>query len=117
MTFLALRFARYINGVAMRHGEISHDMYPNYSIHAITNGVHALTWTSDSFRELYDRHIPEWRYDNQYLRYLMHVDVEEIQQAHKHAKEALLGKVKAATGVKTGPGHPDAWLCAASCHL
>jgi starch phosphorylase len=99
MTFLALRFARYINGVAMRHGEISHDMYPNYPIHAITNGVHALTWTSRPFCELYDRHIPEWRYDNQYLRYLLHLDVEEIQQAHKHAKAALFDKLKTTTGV------------------
>ena len=100
MTLLALRFARYINGVAMRHGEISHDMYPNYPIHAITNGVHALTWTSSPFRELYDRHIPEWRYDNQYFRYLLHTSVEEIQQAHKRTKGALLNELRATTGIQ-----------------
>lgn len=100
MTFLALRFSRYINGVAMRHGEISHDMYPNYPIHAITNGVHALTWTSPPFRELYDRHVPEWRYDNQYLRYLMHVEVEEIQRAHNRAKAMLFEELKKSTGVQ-----------------
>jgi starch phosphorylase len=50
MTFLGLRCSRYINGVAMHHGEISHGMYPNYPIHAITNGVHAITWTSQSFK-------------------------------------------------------------------
>jgi starch phosphorylase len=100
MTFLALRFSRYINGVAMRHGEISHDMYPNYPIHAITNGAHALTWTSTPFRELYDHHIPEWRYDNQYFRYLLHTSVEEIQKAHKRAKKTLLDELKAATGVQ-----------------
>jgi starch phosphorylase len=43
MTYLALRCSRYINGVAMHHGEISHGMFPNYPIHAITNGVHAAT--------------------------------------------------------------------------
>ncbi len=100
MTFLALRFSRYINGVAMRHGEISHDMFPNYPVHAITNGVHALTWTSPPFRELYDRHIPEWRYDNQYFRYVLGIPVEEIQQAHKRAKKTLFDEVKAATGVQ-----------------
>lgn len=100
MTFLALRFSRYVNGVAMRHGEISHDMFPNYSVHAITNGVHALTWTSPPFRELYDRHISEWRYDNQYFRYLLGVDVDEIQQAHRHAKKTLLDELRAATGVQ-----------------
>jgi starch phosphorylase len=100
MTFLALRFARYINGVAMRHGEISHDMYPNYPIHAITNGVHALTWTSSPFRELYDRHIPEWRHDNQYFRYLLHTSVEEIQQAHSRAKAMLFEELKKNIGVQ-----------------
>jgi starch phosphorylase len=100
MTLLALRFSRYINGVAMRHGEISQDMFPNYPIHAITNGVHALTWTSPPFRELYDHHIPEWRYDNQYFRYVLGIPVEEIQQAHKRAKKTLFDEVKATTGVQ-----------------
>lgn len=100
MTFLALRFSRYINGVAMRHGEISHDMYPNYPIHAITNGVHALTWTSPSFGELYDRHIPEWRFDSRYFRYVLHVAVAEIQQAHSRAKTILFEELKKNTGVQ-----------------
>jgi starch phosphorylase len=69
MTYLALRCSRYINGVAMRHGEVSQTMFPNYPIHSITNGVHAATWTSAPFRELYDHHIPEWRHDNLYFRY------------------------------------------------
>lgn len=69
MTFLALRFSHYINGVAMHHGALSHDMFPDYPIRAITNGVHAETWTSPEFHMLYDRHIPEWHGDNLYLRY------------------------------------------------
>ena len=32
MTYLALLFSRYINGVSMRHEEISQDMYPSYPI-------------------------------------------------------------------------------------
>ncbi|HXJ17658.1 MAG TPA: alpha-glucan family phosphorylase [Candidatus Polarisedimenticolia bacterium] len=100
MTFVALRFSRYINGVAMRHGEISHGMYPNYPVHAITNGVNAVTWTSSPLCELYDRHIPEWRYDNQYFRYLLHVPVEEIQQAHNRAKAILFEELKKSTGVQ-----------------
>ena len=100
MTRMALRFARHINGVAMRHGKVSHDMFPNYPVHAITNGVHALTWTSPPFRELYDRHIPEWRYDNQYFRYLLGVPVEEIEQTHKRAKKTLFDELRATTGVQ-----------------
>ena len=99
MTYLGLRCSRYINGVAMHHGEISHDMFPNYPIHAITNGVHAATWTSAAFRELYDRHIPEWRRDNLYLRYAIGLPLEEIQQAHVRAKHELLQSIAEATGI------------------
>jgi starch phosphorylase len=99
MTFLALRFSRYINGVAMRHGEISQDMYPRYPIRAITNGVHAVTWTSPQFRELFDRHIPEWRRDNLYLRYARKIPIHEIREAHATARRALFDEIKKSTGV------------------
>ena len=29
----------------MRHGEVSRGMFPNHNIDAITNGVHATTWS------------------------------------------------------------------------
>ena len=51
-------FSGYVNGVAMRHGEVSRDMFPTYVISAITNGVHAVTWTAPAIKELFDRHIP-----------------------------------------------------------
>jgi starch phosphorylase len=100
MTFLALRCSRYINGVAMRHGELSQGMFPNYPIHSITNGVHAGTWACEAFRELFDRHIPEWRHDNLYLRYAIGINLREIQDAHRKAKIELLGKIRAITGLQ-----------------
>jgi starch phosphorylase len=100
MTYLALRCSRYINGVAMHHGEISHGMFPNYPIHAITNGVHAATWASAPFQQLYDRHIPEWRQDNLYLRYAIGIDLAEIQQAHADAKRDMIREIVQTTGVK-----------------
>jgi len=99
MTFLALRCSRYINGVAMRHGELSQNMFPNYPIHSITNGVHAATWTCRAFQELFDRHIPEWRHDNLYLRYAIGIDLREIEDAHQKAKRELLREIQGATGV------------------
>ncbi len=99
MTYLALRFSHYINGVAMRHGEVSHDMFPNYPVHAITNGVHAVTWTAPSFHKLYDRHIPEWRRDNAYLRYAVGIPLEEIRETHAVAKAALFEEVRKRCGV------------------
>lgn len=97
MTYLALKFSRYINGVAMHHGEISQEMFPLYPIRAITNGVHAVTWTAPAFRELYDRHIPEWRRDNLYLRYVRGISLDEIREAHAAAKRALLQEINRKT--------------------
>lgn len=103
LTYVGLRFSRYVNGVAMRHGEVAQGMFPNYPIDSITNGVHAATWTVPSFQRLYDRHIPEWRHDNLYLRYAVGLPLEEITRAHGQAEEALLGEVERRTGVALDP--------------
>jgi starch phosphorylase len=100
MTYLALRLARYINGVAMRHGEISLGMFPGYPINAISNGVHAVTWTSPPFAELFDRRIPEWRKDNFYLRYAIGIALHEIAEANAQAKRNLLAEVEKQSGVR-----------------
>lgn len=103
MTYLALHFSRYVNGVAMRHAEVSRGMFPDYKINAITNGVHAGTWTSAPFRELYDRMIPGWRADNSYLRYAISIPFEEIRRTHAAAKANLLAEVRRQTGVQLDP--------------
>ena len=103
MTYIALRFARYVNGVAMRHGEVSREMFPDYKIDAITNGVHAATWTAPAFRALFDRHIPRWREDNLKLRYAMDIPESEIADAHLEGKKALMAAVKQRTGLELRP--------------
>jgi glycogen phosphorylase len=103
MTYLALRFSHYVNGVAMRHGEVSQEMFPQYHINAITNGVHGTTWAAPAFARLFDRHLPEWRRDNLYLRYAVGIPLVEIRQAHAEAKAELLRDVADRTGVQLLP--------------
>ena len=103
MTYLALRLSRYINGVAMRHREVSREMFPAHPIDAITNGVHAVTWTSEPFRALFDRRIPEWRRDNLYLRYAVAIPLEDIRDAHAAAKQAMIDEVEHRSGVRLDP--------------
>ncbi len=100
MTHLALSLSRYVNGVAMRHGQISRDMYPTYPVNSITNGVHAGTWAAASFQRLYDSYIPEWRRDYNYLRYAITIQRDEIRQAHAEAKRNLLAEVERRAGVR-----------------
>ena len=98
MTYLGLCFSHYINGVSMRHEAVSQTMFPNYPINSITNGVHALTWTSEPFIKLYDQNVPDWRKDNLSLRYTVSISLEEIQKAHSIAKKLMLSEIEKRTG-------------------
>jgi len=97
MTYLALTLSHYVNGVAKKHGEISSHMYAPYRIDSITNGVHVATWTSQSFRDLFDKYIPGWREDNFNLRYALSIPGEEIWEAHLQAKRRLIHYVNRET--------------------
>ena len=97
MTYLALNLSHYVNGVAKKHAETSQLMFARYRIDAITNGVHAATWTSPAFQELFDRHIPGWRADNFSLRFAQSIPREEIWSAHLQAKDRLIEAVNQRT--------------------
>jgi starch phosphorylase len=103
MTLLALRFSRYANGVAMQHGKVSREMFPQFSVDSITNGVHAPTWVSEPIQQMLDEHIPAWRRDNLYLRNAIDLPEAKIQAAHAHAKEALFTEVATRTGLVLNP--------------
>jgi glycogen phosphorylase len=103
MTYVALRFSRYVNGVALQHGNVSRQMFPDYQIDAITNGVHAPTWIAEPVQELLDKNIPTWRRDNLYLRNAIEIPVNEILSAHAQAKESLLAEVASRTGLVLNP--------------
>ena len=103
MTLLALRFSRCANGVALQHGKVSSEMFPEFSIDSITNGVHAPTWVSEPIQQMLDEHIPAWRRDNLYLRNAIDVPEQQILSAHARAKEALLAEVATRTGLVLNP--------------
>ena len=99
MTYLALNMSSYVNGVAKKHGEVSRLMFAGHEIDAITNGVHAATWVSEPFQELFDRFIPEWKEDNFSLRAALGIPAEDIMKAHTESKRNLFDYVKNETGV------------------
>lgn len=99
MTYLALNLSYYVNGVAKKHAEVLRQMFAQYRIDAITNGVHAATWTCPSFQALFDRHVPGWREDNFTLRYVLSIPSGEVWQAHEQAKWQLLDHVNRTTNL------------------
>jgi glycogen phosphorylase len=103
MTLLALRFSRFANGVALQHAKVSREMFPEYTINSITNGVHATTWMSEPIQKMLDEQIPNWRLDNLYMRSAIDLPEQEIVSAHARSKEALLAEVGSRTGLMFNP--------------
>jgi starch phosphorylase len=98
MTLLALRFSRYANAVAMQHAKVSREMFPEFPIDSITNGVHSPTWVSEPVQKMLDARIPAWRRDNLYLRNAVDLPEGEMLAAHAEAKRSLLSEVATRTG-------------------
>jgi len=106
MTRLALNLSEFVNGVAKRHAEVSRHMFPGYHIHAVTNGVHPFTWTSKSFRVLYDSILPGWCHEPALLRRAeCCISDDAILQAHSDAKQTLIERLKTPTGAELNPDH------------
>jgi starch phosphorylase len=78
-------------------------MFPDYRIHAITNGVHVTTWLSPPFARLFDRHLTDWRLDSSTLRHAIAIPVREIDGAHVEAKRNLLQEVTSRTSQTLNP--------------
>jgi len=106
MTRLALNLSDYVNGVAKRHAEVSRKMFPGYAVHAVTNGVHASTWTSLPFALMYDQHVPGWCHEPELLSRADRIPNDVVWAAHQEAKQDLVDKVRELTGVGLNPDQP-----------
>jgi glycogen phosphorylase len=99
MTRLALNLSKFVNGVAKSHKDVSRTLFPGYEIHSITNGIHSYTWTSEVFRELYDKYMPGWANEPELLVRVGGIPDEEIWQAHMDAKRVLIDYINKLTNV------------------
>lgn len=101
MTRLALNLSEYVNGVAKSHADVSNKMFPGYQVHAITNGVHPLTWAAASFREIFNVRIPGWHHEPELLiRAECCISDDEIRNAHLEAKKQLIDQIYDLTGIR-----------------
>ncbi|MCW8855312.1 MAG: alpha-glucan family phosphorylase [Gammaproteobacteria bacterium] len=107
MTRLALNMSEYVNGVAVSHAEVSRRIYPGYKVHAITNGVHPFTWTSDSFIKLYDQYLPGWCHEPELLVRVEHcMNDDAIWGAHNQARLVLMDEIQTRCGLSFNPDIP-----------
>jgi glycogen phosphorylase len=100
MTRLALTLSGWVNGVADRHAQTSRALFPGYEVHAITNGVHALTWTAPAMQAVFDRHIPQWCHEPELLVRALRIPDAEVTAAHARAKQDLLQSLAGLEGAQ-----------------
>ena len=103
MTELALQLSGFINGVAKRHGEVTRQLFPGYTIESITNGVYAAGWVGPGMTRLYDHYLPGWKNDPYSLRYVLSIPIEDLWQGHMDEKRALIKYVNETHDAKMDP--------------
>ncbi len=106
MTALALRLSKAANGVSQLNGEVNQQMWAQLyppeiepaPIGAITNGVHAGTWTAPLISELYAKYLDEdWtkrESDRLLWERVDNIPNAEIWQRHQQLKEDLIAHVR-----------------------
>lgn len=104
MTRLALNMSRFTCGVSKIHAAVSRGMFPGFSIDAITNGVHHITWSGPEMQSLFDRKSKGWRSDPSVLASTCR-DFEdaELWSAHQASKRRLIAEVNKRTGLALDP--------------
>jgi starch phosphorylase len=107
MNQLAVSMSAWINGVAERHAETARGLYPGRQLRAVTNGVHAATWTCAPIAALYDRYLGHWRQEPDLMARVPHlIPADELWNAHLAAKTRLCEHVARQTGVRLRPDVP-----------
>ncbi len=115
MTPLAIRMCRSANGVSVKHGEVSRElwlkMFPDLAdagavpITSVTNGVHAPSWIAPVFQDLYERNIGEnWheivRDEETWATAVNFMSDSDVWKAHRTLKSLLIAFIRERTKSK-----------------
>ena len=100
MSHLAVGLCTSVNAVSKLNAEVASTMFANRVITPITNGVHHMTWTSDSMSKLFDKFIPGWKENPNLLQNANNLPNHELVKFREQARELLRNRVKNDTGVE-----------------
>jgi starch phosphorylase len=98
MTTLSMNLAGNRNAVSVRHGEVTREMWPEYSkkpddIKSVTNGVHVPTWLAPEMEQLFDRQLGhEWTEhidDKAYWKAVHDIPDEAVWRTRQQLKTSL----------------------------
>ena len=112
MTPLAIRMCRSANGVSVKHGEVSRElwlkMFPDLSdagsvpITSVTNGVHAPTWIAPAFQSLFESHLgSDWAQTvsdpDKWMKAIADIDGRKLWNVHLLLKNVLIAFIRERT--------------------
>jgi glycogen phosphorylase len=106
MTILGLNSAYISNAVSSIHAVAAKNLWPNYSLKPITNGVHLQTWISPEIQELLRKYIGENWFDIndvQQLQKVFDISNKELWQAHKSRKTKLIETINYQLNAQLNP--------------
>jgi len=102
MTFLALEFSSFCNGVSQLHGDVSKELLhskwpsllqPEVPIAAITNGIHLSTWTDPALGKLLTGSERSVR-GADFTQGVAQLDATELWSVRDRAKARLLSRIE-----------------------
>jgi len=102
MTVLSMNLSGYRNAVSHRHGEVTQDMWPQFTeggqkIMSITNGVHVPTWIAPEVEHLFSDELgKDWRKhlrDKEYWQQVKEIPDEKLWSLRHRLKTSLMSFV------------------------
>lgn len=90
MNELALNGCGSVNAVSKIHCTATKNVYPNYDVQYITNGVDHIDWTNKEFANLYDKNLPGWRKNPELLSDVHNISDDDLLQTRHLAKDNLI---------------------------
>lgn len=103
MTMLALRTSVRSNAVSRLHADKAVELWPDYKLLPVTNGVHLPAWIAPDLQALWQEYVPDWRpnaSDGNAWRGVRRIPPERLWAIHQELKARMLKEVYARTGIK-----------------
>lgn len=103
MTVFGLRHAKVSNAVSKLHAKAAGNVWPEYPLVAVTNGVHTPTWVSPEIHRLLDETLGEdWHSGVMELDFdkILKISPLQLWQAHMARKEKLINSLNSELGLK-----------------
>lgn len=108
MTIFALRNAKISNSVSILHGKAAKNIWPEYNLVPVTNGVHLPTWVSPEIHAILDEYLGE-NWHNPYFEMdfakIQEIPLKKIWDAHKERKLKLINSLNHAQGLSLNPDY------------